>query len=178
MFENILYLPLCIAPALILLFFFNLGKKNNLIMRYFSNRNMWLLIISFIALNIFNINTYNGLESKIINYGVLHFEPNFILVLLVGIVGIVMTLYISKYIELNTFKLSSILQYFGKNSLFIFIWHMFILSLVHSIMLKIIGNRDFEFTYEFQGIKFIISIFLLFITIYIDNKILGKVKNR
>jgi fucose 4-O-acetylase-like acetyltransferase len=177
-FENILYLPLCIAPALILLFFFNLGKANNFIMTYFSSKNMWILITSFIVLNILNIYTYNGFESKIINYGVLHFEPNLILVLLVGIVGIFTTLYISKYIELNTFKLSSILQYFGKNSLFIFIWHMFILALVHSILNKIIGGQEYELTYLFQGVKFTISIFLLLIAIYVYDKVLVKVKSR
>lgn len=177
-FENILYLPLCIAPALILIFFFNLGKTNNFIMTYFSIKNMWILITSFIILNILNICTYNGFESKIINYGILHFKPNFILVLLIGIAGILATLYISKYIELNKFKLSSILQYFGKHSLFIFIWHMFILALVHSILNKIIGGQEYEFTYLFQNLKLIVSIFLLLMAIYVYDKILVKVKSK
>jgi hypothetical protein len=177
-FDSILYLPLCIAPAFLLLLFFNIGKQNHLFMQYFSTKNMIILAILFMLLNIFNIYQYDGFSSKLINYGVLHLQPNIILVLLVGMSGILSTLYISKYIELNQIKLSMILQFFGKHSLFIFIWHMFILYFVHSMMIKAFGSKDMEFTYWFQGIKFLIAILLLVIGIFIYQKILLKVKNR
>lgn len=177
-FDTILYLPLCIAPAFLLLLFFNIGKQNHFFMQYFSTKNMIISAILFMLLNIFNIYQYDGFSSKLINYGVLHLQPNFMLVLLVGIFGIVLTLYTSKYIELYQTKLSRIFQFFGKYSLFIFIWHMFILSFVHSMMIKVLGSKDLEFTYWFQGIKFLIAILLLVIGIFIYQKILLKIKNR
>jgi peptidoglycan/LPS O-acetylase OafA/YrhL len=91
--------------------------------------------------------------------------------------GILSTLYISKYIELNQIKLSMILQFFGKHSLFIFIWHMFILYFVHSMMIKAFGSKDMEFTYIFQGVKFIISILLLIVGISLYEKLKLRRKN-
>lgn len=177
-FDTILYLPLCLAPAFVLLIFFNIGKYNDSIIKKYSIKNLILVFIIFIILNIANIYFYDGFSTKLINYGVLHFEPSILLVLSVALSGIVLVLFISLYINSKLKTLSNILIYFGKHSMFLFIWHILILALVRKIMIKVISNEEYQFLISFQLLKLFITILILVILINTYERIKLKYRKK
>lgn len=158
---SIVYLPLCVAPALCLLVFYGFSLYNQRIMNYCNIKNTYIIFIFFVIINCINILCYNGFDHKIINYGNLHFDPNFILVLSSAFSGIILLLYVSKTIEERFAALSIVLQFFGRNSLLIFMLHMFTLSIVNNILIKIYSIFNFKNYFMIELLKFILAISIL-----------------
>ncbi|MGB2551764.1 acyltransferase family protein [Campylobacter sp. MOP51] len=170
-FDYILYLPLCIAPSMILLFFFNIGKSNDILLKFYSFGTITIVAVGFAILNICNMYFYNGFELKIINYGVLTFIPNFISTVLVALFGIAFIVYFSLFLSLKTNLISKCLQFFGKNSLSIFIWHMFLLSLLNLILKRFfIETQDYN-PILIEFLKFALVLLICFLFLFLYEKI-------
>ena len=173
-YKFILMLPLCIAPAMLLLLFFNIGKYNDKVVKYYSTMNLILVLTVFFALNVINIYFYNGFDEKIINYGNLILKPNILLVLSVALTGIVSIIYISIFVSAKLKLLANIMTYYGRNTMPIFIWHLFILALVHSVLYRISGDEGHQHLLVFQLLKFIFCVFVITIGIKVFNKIKSR----
>lgn len=171
---GIIYMPLCIGPALCLLVFYGFSLYNQKIMNYYNIKSACIIFICFMIVNCINILSYNGFDHKIINYGNLYFDPNSILVLSSAFLGIILLLYVSKTIEECFVVLSKVLQFFGRNSLLIFMLHMFILSIVNNILIKIYSFFNFENYFMIELLKFILTISILSVFCIFYKKIVRK----
>ena len=65
----LLYLPLCIGPALMLYTFFLIGLKHDKIMGSLSDATAYLLLITYIIINLLAIFILDGRDIKLYNYG-------------------------------------------------------------------------------------------------------------
>lgn len=138
--DIMLLVPFCIGPALMLLIYYNIGKLNNTIMKYYSKKNLLILILIFIFIMFININVNDGIEKKLVNYHHMEILFNPLFGLSLGVMGIIVTLYLSRFIENSTRTLSNLLSYFGKHTLFIFVSQLLLFFISKHILLKLFGD--------------------------------------
>jgi len=139
--DIMLSIPFCVGPALMLLIYYNIGKFNNIIIRYYSEKSLLILIVIFIFTMFVTIVINDGMENKLVNYHHMQISFNPFFGLMLGITGVIVTLYLSKFIQNSTKIISNILSYFGRNSLFIFIIHLLLFFISKRIILKLFENN-------------------------------------
>lgn len=135
-FDNILLsILLCLGHSLMLLFFYNLGKNNNLFINVYSTKVF--LFLSFVVLSIVVYSTNDFQNFKLVNYHHMLISYNPFISIVISFLGIVSVIYISLVISKTTYQIANILEFLGKYSLFIFLSRLFIIFLIEKIFKKI-----------------------------------------
>jgi len=163
--SKLVYLPFCLSPALALLFYYNIGKYYNEILKLYSTFNFYVVTFLFFFLNLTSIKLNEGYTKKIYNFGIIDFDVGFFSLLIVSLIGIVFCVFLSRFITESSIRITTILVHFGKNTFHYYVWHLLIFSIVHSVMYRATMNASYSELFYFQFIKFLISVLILFLTL-------------
>jgi len=125
----------------------------------------------FTFLSYYNINNYNGIAKKIINYHLLKVNQPLIAILL-SISGSLVILQLSKYIENTDTWLINFIKYMGKYSFVYFSLQFFVFFVVNSIF-KILSIESCPILTLICTI-ILISIFILFVNKFLKNTYIKK----
>jgi fucose 4-O-acetylase-like acetyltransferase len=121
-------LPLYLDSSLSMLVFFYLGFM--LAKSKFLNDKLWQWWIGLVMTVIFLIGIKSGVILIVVRNVI---RGNYILYLLTAISGTLVTLYASRFIDRNSVFWGNLFAYLGRNSLYIFVFHLFVFELVLAI---------------------------------------------